>query len=215
VLFEGITFNGTDNGLRVKSQAGRGGGEGDIVMQNCTMTNVDNPVYLDEWYDQSTKPNPSTLTAADSTATTPAFHDIYLKDVTSTGTEYNSSAKSGFAIFAYGRPESYIRDVTFDHVQISCPKGMLLNFCQVKFINGCNIQMTRSGMKQIYSQYKASVSGTYDGTTAVSDIPASSDMKSVAYYDLSGRRVDAGSGLLIRNTIYANGSHKTEKVLAR
>ena len=45
----------------------------------------------------------------------------------------------------YGRPESYVYDVTFDNVQISHRNGVRMFFCRdIKFINGCTFTKTRT-----------------------------------------------------------------------
>ena len=45
----------------------------------------------------------------------------------------------------YGRPESYVYDVTFDNVKISHRNGVRLFFCRdIKFINGCTFTKTRT-----------------------------------------------------------------------
>lgn len=170
VLYEDITMDGTDSGCRLKSQRGRSGSVYNITWKNITMKNVDNPVYIETWYDLSTKPVPSEATAADSTDTTPYFHDILIQNVTSTGTPYKSSAKNNFPVYIYGLPESYVSNVTLDNVQIEAQKGMFLAFVRgLTFKNGCKITNSRTSGKLIETQYEADITGDYQGNGGSED----------------------------------------------
>lgn len=162
IIYEKITFNGTESCFRLKSKRGRSGDVYNIICRDCTMTGSRNPVYIECWYDQDTKPDPKSATSETKTSTTPAFRDILLQNITSTGTTYNSSAKANFPIYIYGLPESYVQNVTFDNVQIEAQKGMFLAFCKgVKFVNGCKITNSKSSDNVIDTQYEATIEGTY------------------------------------------------------
>lgn len=164
IIYEDCTFNGTDSGFRLKSQRGRSGDVHDIIFRNCTMTGVKNPVYIECWYDKSTKPVPSEAEAEPVTSTTPAFRDILIQNVVSTGTPYNTSAKAYFPVYIYGLPESYVKNVTFDNVQIEAQKGMFLAYCNVNFINGCKITNSKTPGKLIETSYEADIEGDYTGS---------------------------------------------------
>ena len=142
IIYEGITFTGTDCGFRLKSNRDRSGDVHDIIFRNCTMTGVESPIVITSWYDQLPTGGPEAAAASpeDSIATTPYFHNILIKDVTVSGhTTYRSSEKNYYGIFIYGRPECKVRDVTFDNVNLTHSKGLKLNFCEgIKFQN-CNI----------------------------------------------------------------------------
>lgn len=164
ILYEGCTFSGTDSGFRLKSQRGRSGDVYNITFRNCTMNGVKNPVYIECWYDQGTKPNPSDAESAEVTTKTPAFRDILIQNVVSTGTPYNTSAKAYFPVYIYGLPESHVKNVTFDNVQIEAQKGMFLAYCDnVVFKNGCKITNSRNSSAYIATQYNAEISGDYTG----------------------------------------------------
>jgi len=163
IIYERITFNGTESCFRLKSQRGRSGDVYNIICRDCTMTGSRNPIYIECWYDKSTKPVPNEAETAEKTSTTPAYRDILLQNIKSTGTEYNSSKKANFPIYLYGLPESYVQRVIFDNVQIEAQKGMFLAFCKdVKFINGCKITNTRDASTLIETQYEADIKGKYD-----------------------------------------------------
>lgn len=205
IIFEDITFNGTESGFKIKSQRGRSGSVHDIIFRNSTMTGVlGNPISLDCWYDGQPS-SPEEASRQDSTSTTPFYHDILFQNITSTGTPYNKSSKNYFPIYIYGLPESYVSNVTFDNVKVEAGKGMLMAYCRgIKFINGCKITNTSDASKYFETQYEASVTGDYTGsqTTAVKRITALSDSKSNAWYTIGGQRLNGNPkhcGIYIRN----------------
>ncbi len=199
IIYEDLTFDGTDSGFRLKSQRGRSGDVYNITFRNCTMKNVNNPIYIECWYDQSTKPDPVYAKAETVTASTPAFRDILIQNVTSTGTKYASNAKYNFPIYLYGLPESHVKNVTFDNVKVTAQKGMFLAYCDgVKFINGCKITNTRYTSTRIETKYQADITGDY--TTAIEGITADNTTADTAIYSLNGTRTNGeGHGIYIKN----------------
>ena len=168
IIYEDLTFANTDSGFRLKSQRGRSGDVYNLVFRNCTMTGVRNPIYIESWYNLSTKPVPSAATSEEKVSTTPAFRDILIQNVTSTGTVYNSSAKANFPIYIYGLPESYVKNVTLDNVQVEAQKGMFLAFVDgITFKNGCKITNSKDG-KLIATQYEVNnLTGDYTGNSSI------------------------------------------------
>ena len=134
VWFDNINMNGTTAGIRMKTgqdtdKSGkitslRGGGEEDWKFTNFTMTKVKNPLSIDCFYDKNYNSNPAVdkanARAVDST--TPTYNGIYLQNVKTT------DVCEGNAIFFIGRPESHIKNVTLDNVQISAKKGIDIRF---------------------------------------------------------------------------------------
>lgn len=165
ILYENITFNGTDSGFRLKSKRGRSGKVYNITFRNCAMRGVKNPVFIDCWYDKLSPERPEDATEETVTDQTPAYSDILIQNVTSTGTPYNKNAYNGFPIYIYGLPESHVKNVTFDNVQIEAQKGMLFAYCNnVEFKNGCKITNSKNPSQYIATQYEADVTGDYTGT---------------------------------------------------
>ena len=149
IIYENLTFDGTDSGFRLKSNNDRSGDVHDIIFRNCTMNNVASPISITCWYDLSydkLKPTDIAATNTPMTSTTPVYHNILIQNVTATGyNTKNSNDKSYNGIYIYGRPESYVYDVTFDNVKISHRNGVRLFFCRdIKFINGCTFTKTRT-----------------------------------------------------------------------
>ena len=143
IIYENLTFDGTDCGFRLKSNRDRSGDVHDIIFRNCTMNNVEAPISMTAWYDDTPD---LTSPAQAKIATTPEFHNILIQNVTAssyTGTK-NGNDKKYNGIQIAGRPESYVYDVTFDNVQISHRNGVRLFFCKdIKFINGCTFTWER------------------------------------------------------------------------
>lgn len=146
IIYEDLTFTGTDSGFRLKSNKGRSGDVYNLIFRNCTMKNVANPISITCWYD-SLPSSPAYIEAHPDewTDKTPTFRDILIQDVTVSGdTKYKYGSadtnkdRKYFGIFIYGRPESYVRDVTFDNVQITHSKGLKLNFCSGITFKNCS-----------------------------------------------------------------------------
>ena len=129
VWFDNITMNGTTAGIRMKTGVNsdgtlRGGGEEDWKFTNFTMTNVKNPFSIDCFYDKNYNSDPAVdkANARALDSTTPTYTDILLQNVKTT------DVCDGYAIFLVGRPESHIKNVTLDNVQISAKKGIDIRF---------------------------------------------------------------------------------------
>ena len=158
IFVDNCTYTGTDNGIRLKSNTDRGGGEEDFYFSNLTMTGVKYTLYIDSYYDKDyTTPANDKANAKDSITTTPSFKDIYLKNITST-------AANGYnAIFVYGRPECHVKNITLDNVKISATKGIIINFADnVKFINDSKIKVSSGNV--ILSEYDTTISDECNAT---------------------------------------------------
>lgn len=134
IWFDNITMNGTTAGIRMKTGQDvdkttnkvtlRGGGEEDWKFTNFTMTKVKNPFSIDCFYDKNYNSDPAVdkANARALDSTTPTYTDILLQNVKTT------DVCEGNAIFLIGRPESHIKNVTLDNVQISAKKGIDIRF---------------------------------------------------------------------------------------
>ena len=141
VWFDQITMNGTTAGVRLKTGINsdgtlRGGSEEDFKFTNITMTKVKNPFSMDCYYDKNYNQDPAVdkenARALDST--TPTYNGILLQNIKTT------DVCSGKAIFLVGRPESHIKNVTLDNVQIKSKTGIDIRFVDnIVFKNGSKI----------------------------------------------------------------------------
>ena len=166
VWFDNITMNGTTAGIRMKTGINsdgtlRGGGEEDWKFTNFTMTNVKNPFSIDCFYDKNYNSDPA-VDKANARAlddTTPTYNGILLQNVKTT------DVCDGYAIFLIGRPESHIKNVTLDNVQISAKKGIDIRFVDnLVFKNGSKI--TCQSGKLWIRQYDSIVDDQCDATGA-------------------------------------------------
>ena len=166
VWFDNITMNGTTAGIRMKTGINsdgtlRGGGEEDWKFTNFTMTNVKNPLSIDCFYDKNYNSDPAVdkANARALDSTTPTYNGIYLQNVKTT------DVCDGNAIFFVGRPESHIKNVTLDNVQISAKKGIDIRFVDnLVFKN--NSKITCQSGKLWIRQYDSTVDDQCDATGA-------------------------------------------------
>ena len=153
VWFDNITMNGTTAGIRLKTGVNkdksgnitslRGGGEEDFRFTNFTMTKVRNPFSIDLFYDKNYNSDPAVdeanQRAVDSS--TPTYNNIYLQNVKTT------DVCEGNAIFLIGRPESHIKNITLDNVQISAKKGIDIRFVDnLVFKNNSKIKASSNSL---------------------------------------------------------------------
>lgn len=171
VWFDNITMNGTTAGIRMKTGQDvdkttnkvtlRGGGEEDWKFTNFTMTKVKNPFSIDCYYDKNYNSDPAVdkANARALDSTTPTYNGILLQNVKTT------DVCDGNAIFLIGRPESHIKNVTLDNVQISAKKGIDIRFVDnLVFKN--NSKITCQSGKLWIRQYDSTVDDQCDATGA-------------------------------------------------
>lgn len=147
VWFDQITMNGTTAGVRLKTGINsdgtlRGGGEEDFKFTNITMTKVANPFSMDCYYDKKYNADPAVdkANARALDGTTPTYNGVLLQNIKTT------DVCSGNAIFLVGRPESHIKNVTLDNVQINAKKGIDIRFVDnLVFKNGSKITVNNNG----------------------------------------------------------------------
>jgi len=132
VLVTHCTFENTENGLRIKSQQGKGGLVENIRYEHITMTNVDPAITLTSYYqNNSAKDVPGSQPPVDAPAPppgkgTPVYRDIYVTDVTAT------CQRSAGVIM--GLPTCCVSNVILENVTINSGGGL-------KIINARAIQL--------------------------------------------------------------------------
>ena len=216
VWFDNITMNGTTAGIRMKTGQDvdkttkkvtlRGGGEEDWKFTNFTMTNVKNPLSIDCFYDKNYNSDPAVdkKNARALDATTPTYNGIYLQNVKTT------DVCDGNAIFFVGRPESHIKNVTLDNVQISAKKGIDIRFVDnLVFKNNSKITVSSGSiwLKKFDSTWTDECDATSTGSTVtdtkgpftlnsktLTDKTAGSFSNGFAISNEKGKTYDAGSG---------------------
>ena len=188
VWFDQITMNGTTAGIRLKTGSDktnnvitklRGGGEEDFKFTNFTMTNVKNPFSMDCYYDKEYNADPAVdkANARALDSTTPTYNGILLQNVKTT------DVCSGNAIFLIGRPESHIKNVTLDNVQIDAKKGIDIRFVDnLIFKNGSKITVSNNGTMWV-KNFDSTVDDQCDATktTVTPPTPTPGDATADSY----------------------------------
>lgn len=216
VWFDQITMNGTTAGIRMKTGQDvdkttnkvtlRGGGEEDWKFTNFTMTKVKNPFSIDCFYDKNYNSDPAVdkANARALDSTTPTYTDILLQNVKTT------DVCDGNAIFLVGRPESHIKNVTLDNVQISAKKGIDIRFVDnLVFKNNSKITVSSGSiwLKKFDSTWTDECDATSTGSTVtdtkgpftlnsktLTDKTAGSFSNGFAISNEKGKTYDTGSG---------------------
>jgi len=112
---ERVTFNGTTQGIRIKSGRDRGNDVGDFVYKDITMENVGIAIQITEYYGAARGVNGSNATVEPVTRLTPHFHDISIENLKVTGAKV--------AMEIDGLPEAPIQSVKLKNVTIDADKG--------------------------------------------------------------------------------------------
>lgn len=188
VWFDHITMNGTTAGIRLKTGSDktnnvitklRGGGEEDFKFTNFTMTNVKNPFSMDCYYDKEYNADPAVdkANARALDGTTPTYNGVLLQNIKTT------DVCSGNAIFLIGRPESHIKNVTLDNVQINAKKGIDIRFVDnLIFKNGSKITVSNNGTMWV-KNFDSTVDDQCDATktTVTPPTPTPGDATADSY----------------------------------
>jgi polygalacturonase len=134
VTVRNCTFENTENGLRIKSQRGKGGLVENIHYSDITMKNVNPAITLTCYYmnnsagDATQPPATREDTTQLVNARTPVYRNISFSNVTAT-------CQKGAGVIT-GLPESKISNVVLENVRISAATGLAIkNADGVRFKN--------------------------------------------------------------------------------
>ena len=117
VTVRNCTFEGTENGIRIKSQRGKGGVVENVVFSNLSMKNVDPAITFTMYYmnNSSEDASQASAAAADSNGgakdKVPVYRHIRIENLAAT------CQRSAGSIV--GLPDSRISDVTLENVSIT------------------------------------------------------------------------------------------------
>lgn len=121
VIVRRCTFNGTDNGLRIKSYRGNGGEVHDIRYSDIVMKNVRRPFDINMLYNGNaglpTDVGPRQAEVGQ-TQNIPNVHDIHVTNLTVT--------RSPLAGRIIGLPEQPARDITFTNCKFQSTMGFMV-----------------------------------------------------------------------------------------
>ncbi len=137
IFVSNCSFDGTDVGIRVKSNAGRGGLVKDIYINNIFMSSIANEAVLfDTYYEDmpaGTVKDSSVKTVRDKI---PEFTDFHISNV------YCNGAKKAISIT--GLADMPVHNIYFDHLVISADAGLVAKDAATLDLK--NVQLT--GMKK-------------------------------------------------------------------
>ena len=114
-------FIGSDIGIRVKSNAGRGGKVQNIYCNNITMKNIEKEaISFDTYYEDVVAGRDKVVTTAKDKI--PEFTNFYFSNIICEG--------AATAIYMNGLPEMPVHHIYFDNVNITAKKGFVANYAQ-------------------------------------------------------------------------------------
>jgi polygalacturonase len=218
MLVINCTFNGTDQGIRIKSDRDRGGFVHNINYYNLSMTNVMHPILiygsytntnavfkaLDSISPQVAESYPYTAYVA---GKTPTYRDITFSNITATGVSGRAAG------LIWGLPESSVSNLTLIKVNISADNRTfgIYDANNVKIIDSSHIptaavsQFSFFNSQVIFSNSTPSASVvTLDGATTNSfpNGPAPGIPNSFAFYNFQAalqhtNALDQGSSIYL------------------
>jgi hypothetical protein len=203
------TFNGTDYGIRMKSDnatgsPGAGGVAQNLAYYGLTMTNIlYEPILIYSYYNQIGTPvgvSPSTAatqTVDSVTANTPIWRNIVISNLTAT------VASGGQAGLIWGRIEMPATNITLSRINITAPANFdLYNANGIQFVDS---QITLPSGSNTFSLYNAQVAISNSApATNVFSLNGLTSAISLALYNARGSMGD--SGLLGANPITLSAS---------
>lgn len=154
LFVDSCTFNGTDNGIRIKSYRGNGGDVRGCVYSNITMQNVANPIWISGYYP---KIPAETDPAQAVTAKTPYYHDISLVHVVIT-----NSPTAGLIV---GLPEEPLKNILLQDDTIETKTGLEIRNAAVDTVNTISKATYGPG-------YILQVNGVFSRLTSVNNVKA-------------------------------------------
>lgn len=122
-----LQFEGTENGIRIKSARDRGSDIGAITADHLTMRDVRVPITISNVYngESSVKGALPAIDPLPISATTPRVHDVTIRDVLATGAQAAGVIE--------GLPEALAKNVTIEHVRIEAKgTGFNIAYAHVK-----------------------------------------------------------------------------------
>jgi len=115
------SFIGSDIGIRVKSNAGRGGKVQNIYCDNIVMKNIVNEAILfDTYYEDVVAGKDKVVTTARDKI--PEFTNFYLSNISCNG--------AATAVYMNGLPEMPVHNIYFNNVNLTADKGFVANYAE-------------------------------------------------------------------------------------
>lgn len=116
-----IHFEGTDNGIRLKSNRDRGNDIGPVLISDVEMVDVKNALIVSAFYPTVLPPDPDLPQPV--TRLTPHFHDITIENVSASGV--------GLAGVIAGLPEAPIEEIVLRNIRVKAKRGLTISDAEV------------------------------------------------------------------------------------
>jgi len=130
------TFDGTETGVRFKSDRRRGGLVENVTYTDLVMKNVGRPISITSYYQGATTdlPAPGEHAAPQKvTATTPHWRNIAVRNLTATGCTIDAG-------LILGLPEMPAENVTLENLTIAAPKGLRIGYARNVALTNVHIE---------------------------------------------------------------------------
>jgi polygalacturonase len=153
------TFEGTENGIRIKSARGKGGVVENLSYSDITMKNVEPAITFTCYYMNTSAKDPVQRAvhkedaAQPVTEGTPIYRNIRISNLTAT-----CERSAGIII---GLPESQVSDVVLENVRISAPIGLTIRNAKAIKLKNVKIE-TQEGQPFILENAAVEEIGTTD-----------------------------------------------------
>ncbi len=217
LLVINCSWIGSENGLRLKSERGRGGLVQNLVYENLSMTDVQWPILFYSYYNygEGQLEDASPYMAATNpiqavTSTTPVWDNIVVSNLTAT------TAKNYPAIMIWGVPEMLISNVTLDSVNINGSEGaQTCEFYYVTNFQLINCQVSVAAHTPIYTFYgtQLCLTNTQSGAASVmlNGLSTNGIGNSLAFYNapasLQNTNAIAGSSLTVGSGTFTDSNN--------
>ena len=142
-----VTFNGTDNGLRLKAGAGYGGLVQNVSYSHITMTNVATPIAITSFYENGNDnfpTDPTAVTAATINSTTPLWKNINFNGITATGAAQDGLIY-GEPLTGSGAPATNFNGLSLSNINISGYTGLGIYYVQNLQLGADTTLLAQSG----------------------------------------------------------------------
>jgi len=176
VTVDSCSFNGTDYGIRIKSDRDRGGNGANAVQNlsysNITMTNINKiAIYMTCYYNSSDPTGNANVASATVTSTTPQYQNITFRNITASTISTSSSSVRVMSLF--GLPEMPISNVVFDDVQLNSLSTSTSSSVYVSNVNGLSFNcsnITRNGNPYTSNPYAFMQNNNYPFHSTITGI---------------------------------------------
>ena len=133
LVVKNCRFDGTENGIRIKSRRGKGGVIQNVSYSDITMTNVHPAISMACYYQDSSQAKyPKDDPAQPMTGTTPIIRNVRITNLTASSTQ-----NAGLIV---GLPESLVSNVVLENVRITAETGMTI--ANAKGVSLKNVEVT-------------------------------------------------------------------------